>query len=101
MYKNRGPGPDCHRWGPQGANEAVLDYLLDSREGKEDPVVTKEKFEGSHTYLWLLEAGSCAPRGFDEIVKVFEEEERKGLTGFMNALLNLDRDSFDLDIFKE
>lgn len=101
MYKNRKLGPQCHRWDSDGANEVVLEYLLSIRKGKKDAAVTKEKFEGSHTYLWLLEAGSCAPRDFEDIVKIFEEEEKRGLVGFMNALLNLDRDSFDLDILKD
>lgn len=100
MYKNNinKPQPDCHRWGPEGANEPVLEYLLGSRKGKEDPEVTREKFEGSHTYLWLLEAGSCAPRGFKEIIEVFESEEKDGVTGFVNSLLKLYKYEFDIPL---
>lgn len=96
MYKNRKPGPNVHRWGDEGANDLVLRRLLRLRQGIEDSEVTRENFEGSHTYLWLLEAGSCAPKEIEEILAVYYAEEKDGVTGFVNALLRLDRDNFNI-----
>lgn len=97
MYKNFNLDSECPQgWGSKGAMDFILNRLLVYRKGKEDPEVTKENFEGSHTYLWLLEAKSYAPTDYKQILDIYYAEEKEGLTGFVNALLRFDRDWFDI-----
>lgn len=97
MYKNvKYEVEACQGYGPEGAMGLILKYLLGTRKGKEDSKVTKKNFEGSHTYLWLQEARSYALRNYGLILEVYYAEEKEGLIGFVNKLLELNRGMFDI-----
>lgn len=100
MYKNMSMKlnrpPKCQGWDDkEGAIPAVLNSII-SKSDYNTMYCNIDDFYGSHTYLWLLEAGSYVPINLDIIMSIYNEEVKDGLVGFVNALLKYFPEDFDL-----
>lgn len=88
MYKNRDLDNE-RRQGLLNPEEYFLDWLLVlEKEGKiENKDI--ENYIKSFTYLWLKIFKTYAPRDYEKMLKVYLAECKKGMTGFIDEILNL------------
>lgn len=66
----------------------MVEWLTEGKTAEEAQRIIAE-FEESHTYLMIAEYGAWSPV-FPMLIKIYEEEQKSGLYGFVKGLKTYD-----------